>query len=34
MRHQQATCSSDRKSSMVFQVKTMFSYQRDAGTAK
>jgi len=34
MRHQRATCSSDRKSSMVFQVKTMFSYQRDAGTAK
>jgi len=34
MRHQRATCSSDRKSSMVFHVKTMFSYQRDAGTAK
>src|SRR5712664_2411965 len=34
MRHQRATCSSDRKSSMVFQVKTIFSYQREAGTAK
>ena len=33
-RHQRSTCSSDLKSSIVFQVKTTSCHQRAAGTAK